>query len=179
MGFDGYSSERKRTVLGYPVFRLKGGKQMIIIKPHHFLDVIKLYGKGIERFVPDEEYNHNFYSVANEIISNHQVPIQIALGEDDICSPCKYLDENGICIDKIDHIIGICSKDEFNKILDNRIIALTKVSEKSQCSAEEFCRKLYSIKENIFDIWKEETETAQKNRYDAFCAGAEKYLALF
>lgn len=28
---------------------------MIIIKPHHFMDIIKLYGSGIEVFVPDEK----------------------------------------------------------------------------------------------------------------------------
>ena len=38
----------------------------IIIKPHHFIDIIKLYGAGIERFVPDEPMGHDFYKVAND-----------------------------------------------------------------------------------------------------------------
>lgn len=151
---------------------------MIRIKPHHFLDIIKLYGKGIEVFVPDENYNHNFYSVANEIINNHQIYIQLTIDGDDICSPCKYIDDDGICTDKIKHINGIGSKDEWNKILDKRIIEYTQVSEKSICSAHEYCEKLYSIKEHIFDIWREETDSAKNGRYDAFCAGAEKYLGI-
>ena len=40
----------------------------ILIKPHHFVDIIKLYGSGIEVFVPDEKMGHDFYKVANEII---------------------------------------------------------------------------------------------------------------
>ena len=151
---------------------------MIKIKPHHFLDIIKLYGKGIEKFIPDEKYNHNFYSVANEIINNHKVLIGITLGEDDICSPCKYIGKDGICIDKIEHINGVNSKDEWNKILDNRIIGYTKILENNKFSAFKYCEILYSIKEQIFDIWKEEPDAAKNYRYDTFCTGAKKYLGL-
>ena len=47
----------------------------ILIKPHHFIDIIKLYGSGIDRFVPDEKMGHDFYKVANEIIDNPSVKI--------------------------------------------------------------------------------------------------------
>ena len=45
----------------------------ILIKPHHFIDIIKLYGSGIDRFVPDEKMGHDFYKVANEIIENPSI----------------------------------------------------------------------------------------------------------
>jgi Uncharacterized conserved protein len=151
---------------------------MIRIKPHHFLDIIKLYGKGIEKFVPDKKYNHNFYFVANEIINNHQVQIELTTGGDDICSPCIYIGSDGECIDKITHIEGINSKNEWNKKLDRRIIEYTKAQENSRFSAQEYCELLYSIKERVFDIWKEEPDTAKNNRYDAFCAGVRKYLGI-
>ena len=47
----------------------------ILIKPHHFIDIIKLYGSGIDRFVPDEKMGHDFYKVANEIIENPSVDL--------------------------------------------------------------------------------------------------------
>jgi len=149
---------------------------MITIKPHHFLDIIKLYGKGIESFTKDEQYNHDFYSVANEIINNDQVLIKITLFEDDICGPCKYIGNSGMCTDKIYHINGISSKDQWNKILDKRILEYANVSENSEYYASDFCKILYSIKEYIFDIWREENDSAKKGRYDAFCTGAIKYL---
>ena len=43
---------------------------MIVIKPHHLIDIMKLYGAGVEHFVPDELYQHDFYKVANHIIEN-------------------------------------------------------------------------------------------------------------
>lgn len=54
----------------------------IIIKPHHLLDILKLYGKGIEKFVPDINHEHDFYKIANMIVSKelwahikHQLPL--------------------------------------------------------------------------------------------------------
>ena len=47
----------------------------ILIKPHHFIDIIKLYGSGIDRFVPDEKMGHDFYKVANEIIENPSIDV--------------------------------------------------------------------------------------------------------
>lgn len=32
----------------------------IKIKPHHFMDIIKLYGSDIEVFVPDEKWGTTF-----------------------------------------------------------------------------------------------------------------------
>ena len=61
----------------------------ILIKPHHFIDIIKLYGSGIDRFVPDEKMGHDFYKVANEIIDNPSVGLKLTIGGDDICKPCK------------------------------------------------------------------------------------------
>jgi hypothetical protein len=157
----------------------RGNYQLIRIKPHHFLDIIKLYGRGIKKFVPDPDYHHHFYSVANEIIGNPGVQIELTIDADDICTPCKYLGEDGICVDSIHHIKGIDSKDAWNKIIDQRIIGFTGSLEKPTYSALEYCEMLYSIKERIFDIWKEETDSAQSDRFNAFCAGAEKYLRLW
>ena len=54
----------------------------ILIKPHHFIDIIKLYGSGIDRFVPDEKMGHDFYKVANEIIDNPSVGLKLTIGGD-------------------------------------------------------------------------------------------------
>ena len=74
----------------------------ILIKPHHFIDIIKLYGSGIDRFVPDEKMGHDFYKVANEIIDNPSVDLKLTIDGDDICKPCKKYHEQ--CIDPLTHI---------------------------------------------------------------------------
>lgn len=34
--------------------------ESITIKPHHFMDIIKLYGAGIKTFIPDEKWDMIF-----------------------------------------------------------------------------------------------------------------------
>jgi len=142
------------------------------------MDIIKLYGKGIEKFVSDTRYNHNFYGVANEIINNHQIELSITSGSDDICTPCIYLGKDKKCTDRIFHIAGIDSKNEWNKILDNRIMQQTKISEGESYSAQELCEILFFRKEIIFDVWDEEPKSEKDFRYEAFYKGAEKYLTI-
>lgn len=151
---------------------------MIIMKPHHFMDIIKLYGAGIETFVPDEAYKHDFYLKANEILNEHQIMIQTTIDEDDICSPCIHIGDDGLCKDGINHIEGITSKDKWNKIIDHRIIKYSGISFAKVYTAQEYCHILYSIREHISDIWLEETSEAKDSRYNNFCKGAKKYLDL-
>ena len=93
----------------------------VVIKPHHFMDIIKLYGSGINEFVPDLKMQHDFYRVANMIIHNPATILKLTTGGDDICRPClKY---RTVCVDTIDHRI---SKDEYNRYLDQKIIELYK-----------------------------------------------------
>ena len=142
------------------------------------MDIIKLYGRGIENFVPNHEYNHNVYGVANEIINNHEVEIKTTLVQDDICKPCKYIGKDGACVDCIGHIKGITSKNEWNRIIDNRIVEYANVLKDDIYSAHQYCEILYSIREYIFDIWKEESNAMKEERYNSFCNGAKKYLGL-
>ena len=99
----------------------------ILIKPHHFIDIIKLYGSGIDRFVPDEKMGHDFYKVANEIIDNPYIDLKLTIDGDDICKPCKKYHEQ--CIDPLTHIQGYTSKDVYNKTLDKRIIKLYNLND--------------------------------------------------
>ena len=57
---------------------------VIVIKPHHLLDIFKLYGKGIENFIPDKNYNHNFYLIGNAVIRNEVNKIRFTYSYDDI-----------------------------------------------------------------------------------------------
>lgn len=86
---------------------------MIKIKPHHFIDIIKLHGVGLEQFVPDLKMGHDFYKIGNEILQCPNIEIQLTLYVDDICQPCiKH--QNGKCIDPLTHI----SKEDYNLRLD-------------------------------------------------------------
>ncbi len=43
-------------------------QKKLLLKPHHFLDIMKLYGAGVNYFTPDLRYGHDFYRVWNKTI---------------------------------------------------------------------------------------------------------------
>lgn len=159
----------------FPLIKARKGN-MLKIRPHHFMDMIKLYGKGIDVFVPDTDYNHDFFSVANKIVLNHDELVTITLKADTICTPCKYIGEDGACLDVIGHIPGITSKNAWNDVIDNRICTFSEVKEDTTLTAESYCKILYAINERIAEIWLEESSTVKNERHKYFCLGAEKYL---
>lgn len=151
----------------------------MVIKPHHFMDIIKLYGGGIQVFVPDMDYGHDFYRAANEIIGNHRIRIEVTSGADDICRPCRFLGSGGTCTDCITHIKGICSKNSYNEMLDRRIMDILGLDEKAVYTAEELCRMMGDHPELVTEVWKEEADSCRetvRKREQLFGAGVRKYL---
>ncbi|MEG0367639.1 MAG: hypothetical protein RR585_12435 [Coprobacillus sp.] len=147
---------------------------MIMIKPHHFMDIIKLYGAGIEVFVPDEKMGHDFYRVANEIINHSDIELMLTLDADDICQPCVQC-QNGICDDGLPLQLGVPKKDDYNKMLDQRIVDLSQLNFHTTYIAKELCQQLLD-KDIIKHVWLEEDDELTQKRYDLFCEGAHKFL---
>lgn len=148
--------------------------ETIIIKPHHFIDIFKLYGSGIEEFVPDVKMGHHFYLIANKIMQNPYLDCQLTIEGDDICQPCHCY-QNHQCQDAIFHIPGILKKGDYNRLLDQRIIELYHLCDKKY-QVLTLCEKLYQHHELIAQIWKEEDANHIKQRHDLFVKGIEKYI---
>lgn len=148
---------------------------MIIIKPHHFIDIMKLYGTGIEVFVPDEKMGHDFYRVANSLIENPHQLVQLTIGMDDICRPCRMC-ENKHCIDSFHLISGFDSKEVYNQLLDERILHKSHLSLEKTYSADELCELLFKQHHLIHDVWQEEKQEITQKRHHYFQIGAIKYM---
>ncbi len=147
----------------------------MLIKPHHFMDIIKLYGAGIEVFVPDAAYGHDFYRAANLIVGDRGTELSLTVHADDICGPCRFL-EQGLCGDSIGHIVGITSKDQYNKMLDTRILEALGMAEGEVCTAGELCGKMAALDGLVERVWAGEADEARERRKALFGAGALKYL---
>lgn len=63
------------------------------------MDIFKLYGRGVERFAPDEKHGHDFYVVGNSVIDSRVGEVRFTYGSDDICRPCVCL-RQGVCGDR-------------------------------------------------------------------------------
>lgn len=148
----------------------------IFLKPHHFLDIIKLYGFGLNFFVPDPKYGHNFYKVGNLILKCPQAIIVLTTKSDDICKPCKF-QKNSQCTDKMKNFI-YSSKEEWNQIIDKRILRNLSLKEGAKLTTIKFCRLVEKklTDKKIAKIWRERPieEINKKTKY--FLKGVRKYI---
>lgn len=148
----------------------------ILIKPHHLLDIIKLYGFGLNSFVPDTKYNHDFYKIGNLVLNNLNLKIKLTLANDDICIPCVFNKKNK-CSDKIDNFI-YSSKDEWNKIIDTRLVNVLKLNLNEIYLIKNICEIAIKIltPKIIKQVWNERPteETSKRTKY--LLIGLKKYL---
>lgn len=145
----------------------------ITIKPHHFIDILKLYGAGIERFIPDVSMGHDFYKVANELIDHPTINVKLTVYGDDICRPCKKY--NGRCVDELTSICGYTGKDAYNRTLDEKIIRLYNLT-REKYTAVQLCSIILEKKEYIYTVWDKEEPALTQKRYALFVKGANKFL---
>jgi len=150
-------------------------QEIITIKPHHFIDIIKLYGAGITVFVPDEIMGHNFYKIGNQILNDKETKLKLTIKEDDICLPCQVFDGKK-CTDALSHIPGFTLKNTYNSTLDQRIISILSLDTTTIYTARNLCSLIKEQSSIIFKVWKEEANDITKPRYELFNKGANQYV---
>ncbi len=152
---------------------------MIVLRPHHFLDVIKLYGAGIETFTPDSNYGHDFYRVANLMLMAPDTSVQLVIASDTVCGPCKY-NQCGICSDSIDHIPGYSSKEDWNNVIDERLFAELGLHPGMISTVYRLCLQMKMAPQLVPVVWSEDPDKARcQERTLNLKKGLEKYLAKF
>lgn len=147
----------------------------MLIKPHHFIDIIKLYGAGVEHFVPDEPFGHDFYRVANEILANPDAPLQLTICGDDICKPCNRFDGTS-CTDALQSVPGFRQKEAYNQLLDSRIIEILGLDVQRSYSARELLAHMQAKDDLIALVWREEEDATTAKRNTLFWQGCQKLL---
>lgn len=129
---------------------------MIAIKPHHFVDIVTVYGEGRKEFMP-HPYGHAVHIVACEILSGRDVVLRIELGADDICAPCRH-NIGGLCDDTIDTTfrpLAPQSKREWNLLIDRRWCERLGLKQDDCLTARELCARIRDRAGDITDIYRE------------------------
>ncbi|MFH1568470.1 MAG: hypothetical protein ABIL09_10785 [Gemmatimonadota bacterium] len=119
---------------------------MIAIKPHHFVDIITALGDGRRTYEP-HAYGHAVHTVAALILGDPDVELQMELGADDICAPCRH-NLGGHCDDVIDtsyRPLAPRSKGEWNRRIDERWCARLGLEPGARLTARRFCELLLDL----------------------------------
>ena len=130
--------------------------EKIFIKPHHFIDILRDFGSGKRKFEP-HSYGHAVHIVAEKILANRDIILEMELGIDDICRPCKH-NIDGICDDKIDISFRPTApelKSQWNLLIDQRWCERLDLKQGDRLSSKEFCERLRDCGNNITDIYRE------------------------
>lgn len=129
---------------------------MISIKPHHFVDIITAFGEGRVRFTP-HPYGHALHTVTQEILSSRDVLLQVKMGADDVCQPCRH-NIDGLCDDTIDTSFRPTapkSKSEWNLLVDRRWGCRLGLEQGDRLTALELCERIRDCAGDIADIYRE------------------------
>jgi hypothetical protein len=106
------------------------------LRPHHILDIISAYGKGIE-YQP-HPYGHSLHIVAPRLLSDLDLKIELVLGADAICVGCKHLLRNGKCKDVLGQLTPSPSKQAYNDVLDSRLFDDLSIAPGSMITSREY-----------------------------------------
>jgi hypothetical protein len=150
---------------------------MIVIKPHHFIDIVTALGEEHREFLP-HPYGHAVHSVAREILANRDIRLRIELGTDDICLPCCH-NVDGLCDDTIDNSYrpqAPKSKREWNLLIDRRWCERLNLGQDDQLTARELCLRIRDSTNDITDIYREIPTDRTAERLAKLRKGIAKFL---
>ena len=131
-------------------------QEIIRIKPHHFVDIITSFGRGAREFQP-HPYGHAVHTVSQQVLEDPGVLLEIELGIDTICLPCKH-NVSGTCQDTIDTSYRPQApplKREWNLLIDLRWCQRLGIQQGDALTAHQLCERLASVGQDITYIYAE------------------------
>jgi hypothetical protein len=151
---------------------------MIVIKPHHFIDIMRTLGEEQGEFNP-HSYGHDVHAVAAKLLADRDAMLQMELGADDICKPCIHL-VDGVCDDTIDTSFrpqAPRSKRAWNLLIDQRWCQMLGLADGDRLTARQLCERLRLKLDGMPDIYREVPSQRVAVRAERVRHGIEKYLA--
>ncbi len=152
--------------------------EILRIKPHHFIDIITGFGAGISAPAP-HPFGHAVHTVTVRILAERDIVLEMELGADDICAPCRY-NNAGVCEDTIDTSYrpqAPSSKRQWNLRIDGRWCERLGLSAGDRLSAREFCVRLQQHAGDLTDIYREIPAARTAERQTKLEAGVAEFLS--
>ena len=150
---------------------------MVSIKPHHFVDIITSLGDGVAHHEA-HPYGHALHTVAHTILTNPDVMLEIELGADAICGPCRHNVE-GRCDDVIDTSFrpeAPKSKGEWNLRIDRRWCERLALMQGDQLTARALCQRIRDRAGDITAIYREIPAERTAERQSKLQMGVAAFL---
>jgi hypothetical protein len=133
------------------------GHEVIKIRPHHLLDIIRDYGNKAE--VYEHRWGASLPSVTQKILADINQTIEFVMGVDAICETCTQL-RNEICQAEINK--NLLMRD-YNDRIDRALFDALDIESGSQIRVRDFL-KLVSDNLNVLNIFDPALQTKQREQ---------------
>ena len=110
------------------------------LRPHHLIDIVSAHGHGAE-FNP-HPYGHGLHTVADQVIHDLDLELELVLAADEICEPCRHLRADGGCADVLHQLEEPVSKQTYNDALDGELFAYFGMRPGTRMGLREFLGRL-------------------------------------
>jgi len=147
--------------------------ESLIIKPHHFLDIIRDFGAGIKH--EPHPYGHAVHEAAQRLHENPECLLELTSGVDSICQPCRNL-VGGHCTDTTSTPGRLVSKESWNLLIDSRLFERLGLKEGDRLTARQFCRIALARLGDIYSIYPEVAREKTAWREQNLLSGLKEYL---
>jgi hypothetical protein len=152
-------------------------KQLVFLRPLHFVDILCDYGAGTEIFAP-HPYGHALHLVANRILGDKDTVLEITLEADDVCGPCVH-NLKGVCDNVIDRsyrpTAPILMRD-WDLLINRRWCERLGIAEGERYTARELCERLRDRAGEIREIFPEIIDDRVTLKARNMREGIRKYL---
>lgn len=148
-------------------------KNMMKMRIHHFFDIIRDLRTG-EKIMPDTNYRHSFYTVANILRDSPDMRMKITIGIDSVCDGCIHNAE-GKCDDPLTIKRGFTMKHDYNNWLDKRILEKYNWSEGQIVTSAKICKFADKYIDSIYDIYELDSREYIEIRKKEFIQGLKFY----
>lgn len=149
-------------------------KEILLLKPHHFIAFFRDLGSGEDpgRYTNDNDYKKAF----DLVLKSSDLIIELTIGVDFICRPCKFLGKDNKCTHTIRGHGPEQPLQEWAERIDSRLFKLLELKEGTQIKNRELCSLCIDKLGDLKRIFLEEPDDRRNQRAQNLNKGFTKYL---
>jgi len=150
----------------------------IVIKPHHFIDILMDIGRGHTDWQPMPDFGHALHTVARRLVTAPDITLKMELGIDDICRPCvHHVGDDCDDIRSRPYAGQPAGKMEWNLMLDRGWCALLGLDQGQELTARAFCGRIREkvTLENLAPIYPGQPDEVSQDKCKNLLAGIDVF----
>ena len=139
------------------------------LRPHHLLDIVRDFEPG--RTIEPAESGNAVHEIHRIVGTDLDTMLTFVIDVDDICRPCRHLQEDGTCERILERLNPPQRMQEYNDRLDSTLFSFLGLEPGASMSIRSFLEDIASRMPDIESVGTLQEET--KNRFRGLAKGLQ------